>query len=233
MHHYYPDVAWHYQQYRPPLHAAILEKWVGEKRYFLRGLDVGCGTGASSIALSTYCESVVGVDPSTEMLLLAAPHPRVSYQPLAPGNLPFPRQSFEVITFAGAWYYAQSQEMLAEVIRVGKPGATILLYDFELTLGPVFEHLGIARKEENDPYDHEANFDGLLTAGLEKTFQGRAKASLTLSPKQWKHVLMAEMLLHAGKDAPDLLEGEGGQRQLEAWPQPLEAQLYASRYRRV
>ena len=59
--------AYHYSVYRPALHLPILESCL-EGKYFEKGLDIGCGTGHSSIALANFCNEIVGLDPSSDML---------------------------------------------------------------------------------------------------------------------------------------------------------------------
>jgi len=69
----------HYAAYRPPLHQLILSKCLNENQNFASGLDVGCGTGFSTIALSSFCKKVIGIDPATEMLVRAIDADNVSY----------------------------------------------------------------------------------------------------------------------------------------------------------
>ena len=59
--------AFHYASYRPPLHSKILKRCLVD-RFYDSGLDIGCGTGQSSIALSDFCNRVVGIDSSSEMI---------------------------------------------------------------------------------------------------------------------------------------------------------------------
>ena len=65
--------AYHYSFYRPALHLPILESCL-EGKYFEKGLDIGCGTGHSSIALANFCNEIVGLDPSSDMLNLSLIH---------------------------------------------------------------------------------------------------------------------------------------------------------------
>ena len=61
--------ALHYAAYRPSLHAKILKARFDYSKKFELGLDVGCGTGQSSIALANYCKSVIGMIAMSLMLL--------------------------------------------------------------------------------------------------------------------------------------------------------------------
>jgi len=56
--------------------------WTGDSRpheFFRVGLDAGCGTGHSAVALAKYCERVFGLDPSQSMLDVAQRHPKIAY----------------------------------------------------------------------------------------------------------------------------------------------------------
>lgn len=53
-------IAYHYNAYRPPLHEVILSQVLGKDERFQNGLDIGCGTGYSAIALAKYCSQVYG-----------------------------------------------------------------------------------------------------------------------------------------------------------------------------
>ena len=75
---YNKQVAYHYSAYRPPLHQRILKEVLGGKR-FQSGLDLGCGTGRSAVALKNYCDEVRGVEPSPEMLAHAKPQPGITF----------------------------------------------------------------------------------------------------------------------------------------------------------
>ncbi len=58
---YDDQIARHYAAYRPPLHQLIINEAL-ENQLFEVGLDIGCGTGCSAIALADRCRQVFGVD---------------------------------------------------------------------------------------------------------------------------------------------------------------------------
>ena len=76
---YNQAVANHYSSYRPPIHKMILESVLSNEEVFSKGLDVGCGTGYSTVALAEYCLQVYGIDPSQSMLEEARPHEKITY----------------------------------------------------------------------------------------------------------------------------------------------------------
>lgn len=79
--------AHHYAAFRPPLHTRILERVIHPGESFQTGLDVGCGTGHSTLALRRHCAHVIGLDPSQAMLDAAQAHAGITYRP-ATGTCP-------------------------------------------------------------------------------------------------------------------------------------------------
>ncbi len=152
---YSPEQAKHYSSYRPPLHSSILEKCIGARKYSF-GLDIGCGTGQSTLALKQYCERVFGIEPSRSMIEKAIDAPGVTYETYDGLLIPGQKEQFDIITFAGSLYYAKSHALLAEVQRVLTSGGHIVIYDFEVDFNPVFEQIG---KPPSEHYDHQVNLD--------------------------------------------------------------------------
>jgi SAM-dependent methyltransferase len=65
-------------------------------------LDVGCGTGMSSVALLALSQHVVGVDASVEMLRLARKGDRLHYLASSAEALPFRGGRFDLIAACGS-----------------------------------------------------------------------------------------------------------------------------------
>jgi ubiquinone/menaquinone biosynthesis C-methylase UbiE len=66
-----PRLARAYALHRPAVHSAILSRIVAALSSdfeAIAGLDIGCGAGASTLALARYARHVIGVDPSPAML---------------------------------------------------------------------------------------------------------------------------------------------------------------------
>ena len=194
--------AFHYAAFRPALHNRILSKCLNSTPKHNNGLDIGCGTGQSAIALTNYCHKVVGIDPSADMLSKTISHPRVKYLEHNDPQLPFLEQEFDIITFAGSWYYAKSQILLDEVFRVSKPGAIIVLYDFEISLRKLLMELGVPVNQIGTViYDHDADFSGLNNDAMEYSAKVHETMMISLKTEQLSHLLLAQ------KDQYELLEG--------------------------
>jgi ubiquinone/menaquinone biosynthesis C-methylase UbiE len=98
-------IATQYSSYRPPLHEMILDRVLSNEETFSNGLDVGCGTGYSAVALAKYCRRVYGVEPSQSMLDEAMPHAKITYLKGAGDGMPIPGNSIDVVTFAVSLFY--------------------------------------------------------------------------------------------------------------------------------
>lgn len=97
-----------------------------------RALDVGTGTGALAYALATRVATVVGVDSDAAMIERArAEAPANVELQVADGeHLPFESFSFDLSVTARTLHHTARPELLiAELVRVTKPGGTLLVAD--------------------------------------------------------------------------------------------------------
>ena len=231
---YDSTAAEHYAAYRPPLHPLILQRLVGPSEEFASGLDVGCGTGISSVALSQHCRSVTGIDPSISMLERAEPHPRVVYRSgtgAVPGALP--GSPFDVVAFAGSLFYTKSAELRRGLLGLCREGAPWLVYDFEILLDPVLAALGVRVRPEASDYDHTVDLSDW--EGFETVIRGRERIRLEVRSIEMVHLLLSDSNRHdalAGRHGSDdlfgtlvkLVERDPGLR-------GLEAEIHFSRHR--
>lgn len=180
----------HYSAYRPPLHDIILKKCIPEKENHAIGLDIGCGTGQSSKALTQFCDKVVAIDPSTSMLEKAIYHSHVEYQNYDGQRLKFENNSFDIITFAGSLYYAKSQKLLDEVVRISRPSGLVVVYDFEFLSESILQKLGFISKQQSD-YNHDEDFSGLENNSLKLVFQGNEKSDIPIKAADLAHLILS------------------------------------------
>jgi ubiquinone/menaquinone biosynthesis C-methylase UbiE len=125
-------VAERYLKGRPQYHSFMIGKikeFLSIRKPFEFALDVGCGTGFSSIALREISEQVVGVDLSVEMVDLAIKKNGVEYIVSSAENLPFFDKNFDLITVSQAIHWIDRNKFFAEADRVLKPGSFIIAYD--------------------------------------------------------------------------------------------------------
>ncbi|MFS4449073.1 class I SAM-dependent methyltransferase [Maribacter sp. 2307UL18-2] len=185
--------AGHYAAFRPSLHAPILERCIEEGERFGTGLDVGCGTGRSTIALADYCDSVIGIDPSSAMLDTAIQNPKIKYLNAILEESDLGSDSYDIITFAGVLFYSKSQDLYNEVVRLSKKGAPVIVYDFEVVLKAFDTILDLGNTENvGPPYDHAVNFAGLLDGRLDLKIEEKEVVDLSVSSSELAHLILAE-----------------------------------------
>ena len=124
------------------LDVKALADHAGRQQHVPRLLDMACGTG---ILLSFLQERIpsaelFGIDGSQDMLALAhkrlagAPHLQLEHVvvgPHAPAELPFPAESFDLITCTNTLHAMPDPEVLLTTLhRLLVPGGQLLLEDF-------------------------------------------------------------------------------------------------------
>ena len=188
---YNRDVARHYSAYRPPLHGPILSRLIDSSEAFSIGVDIGCGTGYSAIALAKYCDQVFGVDPNKSMLADAEEHPKVTYVCAQGDDLSrIQGKPVEVVSFAGSLYYTKTNELRQELINLCTPGATVVVYDFEVHLDEVLSNLEMDIPAVGSDYDHAANIVDWEEFPAIVIDTGQLR--LELSSEELSHVLLAD-----------------------------------------
>jgi len=94
-----------------------------------RALDVACGTGQSSVALTEIAGYVVGSDSSAEMISVTPRRPGVSYVVAPAERLPFASGVFDLLTVALAFHWFRREEFLAEARRVLANAGWLVIYN--------------------------------------------------------------------------------------------------------
>lgn len=183
-------VATHYAAYRPAIHSIILSKVLTQEDYFEVGLDVGCGTGYSAIALTKYCHHVYGLEPSQSMLAEVISQERITYLKGHGSAIPLKEGSVNIVTFAGSLFYAKSDALINELKRVCLGNALIVCYDFEVLLDEVMRQYGIVRPSAESSYDHAVNFSGIHA--LKEIIVGYDRLTVHVTAAQLTHVLLSD-----------------------------------------
>jgi len=183
----------HYAAYRPSLHGPILKKLLGEHGQDGVGLDVGCGTGQSAVALSGHCRYVFGIDPSEAMLALAPEHSAVEFRRQTKAALAdqIPGLRFDLVAFAGSLFYQNKAEIVICFPDLLSPKAKVVIYDFDVDFSPVFSLLGFTPPTSD--YDHQCGFDAYLSNGLTLTKEWAGALTFTVSAVELAHLLCSVM----------------------------------------
>jgi SAM-dependent methyltransferase len=127
-----PGVARRYAAGRPYVHDVVAREIARHTGKLARALDIGAGTGLSTRALLCCAETVVGVDPSVEMLGAAFQNPAVRYVCGAAETLPLVSEGFDLATVSAAFHWCNHDALFGELARVVRPGGWAAIYDAEL-----------------------------------------------------------------------------------------------------
>ena len=126
------SAAGRYTAGRPRFHPLVAE----QIRTFLspglpvsRAIDVGCGTGLSTVALKKIADEVIGVDMSVEMIALAEKDERIEYSVADAVRLPCAADRFDLMTLSSAFHWLERREFLKEAGRVLRSPGWLIVYD--------------------------------------------------------------------------------------------------------
>jgi ubiquinone/menaquinone biosynthesis C-methylase UbiE len=125
-------VAHGYARHRPQFQTDVvrhIREDLGLSRPLEAALDVGCGTGLSTVPLLGLAASVVGADPSYAMIVEAQPQSSVHYCVATAEALPFASKSFDLITVSGAYDWIDADLFLPAAQHLLREGGWLVIYD--------------------------------------------------------------------------------------------------------
>lgn len=188
---YDSTAAKHYAAFRPPLHSLILDRAMRPDESFQVGLDVGCGTGYSAVALAKYCDHVFGLDPNRSMLDVAQQHPKITYLQGSGDALgQLVAEAIDVVTFAGSLFYVKTERLRRELVRACPPGASIVVYDFEVLFHEVMAELRVDCPAVASDYDHRVNLSDWYEFSADCS--GAERLRLDVTGREMAHLLLAD-----------------------------------------
>ena len=227
---YSSDSASHYRAYRPPLHRAILDRCLAGQEAE-KALDVGCGIGHSSVALTKYCRQVLGYDPSEPMIRQALPHQQVTYT----SNPEELGADFNLMVFFGSLFYIQENSIPFYLGKLS-PGGRILCCDFKVLFEPVIRDLNLSVAW--DPYDHTKNLDSFTPHPLTLVHSEQFEVEFTCSLEELTHLILSESSIKTALQKKLPATGLFGSTRSElkkiytSQPLPMKAELFYSQYRK-
>jgi SAM-dependent methyltransferase len=195
-------VARRYAFARPNLHGhvtPILRERIS--RQPRRALDLGCGTGLSTMALRGFANVVVGVDASEEMLAARTDH-HAPYVLAAAEHLPFMDRSFDLVTIASAIHWFD-REALPEVARVLSEGGWLVVYDvwFRAEMAGVPEFGEWAKGDGLSRYrsvaKHQYDDGTLAHAGFERVWETELRREVEMT----RDALVEYLMTHSERIA--------------------------------
>lgn len=139
-------VAERYAKHRPYFHPLVIEKIKAQLQLSQSvplAADVGCGAGQSTVALKEIAGRVVGMDLSLDMLRVAETKPGIHYVQAAAERLALKSNAADLLTTSLAYHWFDQDRFFAEVRRVLKENAWLVIYnnwiDGQLQDEPAFE----------------------------------------------------------------------------------------------
>lgn len=96
-------------------------------------LDIGSGTGISTLALVPLAHEVIAIEPSPAMLELAADHQAVEYRLGSAEDLPVETATCDLLGVGSALHWFDQTRFLHEATRVATPGAWLIVHDHGFT----------------------------------------------------------------------------------------------------
>jgi SAM-dependent methyltransferase len=134
---YFTDagVAARYAKVRPFFHAEVAERlreFAGVER-FQRVLDVGCGSGQSSIALAAIAGQVTAIDSSPSMLEQAPWRANISYRLGLAEELNFGAGEFDLVSAGSALHWFDQDRFFTQCRKVLTPAGVLAVYNDHFT----------------------------------------------------------------------------------------------------
>lgn len=126
--------AQHYARHRPQYPRALFDYLATLAPAQECAWDCGTGNGQAAIELAKHFQRVIATDASREQIENAFPHERVDYRVEQAENTSIPDNSVDLITVGTAVHWFDFDPFYAEVRRVGKPGAILAVWTYDLPI---------------------------------------------------------------------------------------------------
>ncbi len=121
-----------YRAFRPTYPPELFELLAAVSPAKELAWDCGTGSGQAAVPLADHFAKVFATDASAEQVKNADPHPRVEYVVAPAEACPLPAASADLVTVAQALHWFDLDRFYAEVRRVGKPGAVLAVWTYDL-----------------------------------------------------------------------------------------------------
>jgi len=131
---------------RPFFHPLVINRvreFLSLEKPVRSGLDIGCGTGLSSLALKDIAQRIAAMDLSAEMIFHAKKESGIHYLIASGETLPFGEDEFDLITISQVFHWLDRKVFLAEASRVLRKDGFLVVYDNyisdEMTSNPKYQ----------------------------------------------------------------------------------------------
>lgn len=93
-------------------------------------VDLGCGTGLSTLAWIDKCDKIIGIDPNEEMLSIAKQKSKdILFIKAYSDNTSLPENSTDIVICSQSFHWMNPTDTLAEVTRILKPHGVFATVD--------------------------------------------------------------------------------------------------------
>jgi len=126
------SAAGRYPRGRPYFHPLVIERinsFFSLAKPVGHAIDIGCGTGLSTVALKEIAGEIVGVDASPEMIALVEKDECIEYIVADALRLPFREDEFELMTLSSAFHWLDREKFFREAERVLHSRGWLIVYD--------------------------------------------------------------------------------------------------------
>ncbi len=129
---YFSDAPDAYRQFRPRYPEAMIDLLAGIAPSHSLAWDCATGNGQAACLLARHFDRVIATDASAEQINSAAAAESVSYRVERAESSSLDAQSVDLVTVAQALHWFDLPAFEREVRRVGKPGAVLAAWSYEL-----------------------------------------------------------------------------------------------------
>ncbi len=136
----FTHVAEHYDTYRPSPPYALTGLLTQLAQVAIPSLvvDLGSGTGLSTLLWAERAKAVLGIEPNDDMLQVARKklnslpsNTPISFQQAAASKTGLPDGCADIVTCAQSFHWMEPEHTLAEIARILRPGGVFAAYDYQ------------------------------------------------------------------------------------------------------
>lgn len=121
-----------YARYRPSYPPALIEYILHFVENKITAWDCATGNGQAALLLAAHFSKVIASDISSKQLELAKQLDNIEYVTCSAEQTPFADKIFDLITIAQAYHWFNFAAFQKEARRVGKPGAVVAAWGYNL-----------------------------------------------------------------------------------------------------